>query len=423
MELNNDQETALKQINEWYDSSAIEFKLGGLAGTGKSSLIPYIAEELNSEDKKIRFLAPTNKASVILKNKLDSVHHPHISTIHKYLYFLAGPHCQKCPMRHRHGCPGGDCACDTRVQDRTISCHGTLGWNRCGCKLRFVLDAEMSSDNNKWNYHCLIVDEASMIDKDIYHDIIKVCELFSQRVIFIGDHGQLPPIGSEGFFLMQEPDYTLHDIQRQAKDSAIIKVAYEARQGKLIRFGKLGNGVNKQKLSKLELEINPETAAITYFVTPRADDQLVVGQLNEIWRNSMNQKGMPAPGEVIINLKNTDIAPKGCRAIIENIVEGIDAFGVGYYRIKMRLDDGSVIITNCSIDQFKHSRLTPERTRLEKWTYGYALTGHQAQGSEFDDVVVFEPNMNFRYKIGLPTYARWLYTAITRAKKTLTLVQ
>ena len=52
-------------------------------------------------------------------------------------------------------------------------------------------------------------------------------------------------------------------------------------------------------------------------------------------------------------------------------------------------------------------------------TYGYCITGHAAQGSEWDKVLVIEERFPFDKK----EHARWLYTACTRAAEKLVLVR
>ncbi|MFM8749772.1 ATP-binding domain-containing protein, partial [Rhabdaerophilum sp.] len=53
----------------------------------------------------------------------------------------------------------------------------------------------------------------------------------------------------------------------------------------------------------------------------------------------------------------------------------------------------------------------------DEFDYGYALTVHKAQGSQWDKVVLFDESFAFREH-----RARWLYTAVTRAAKALTIV-
>ena len=58
------------------------------------------------------------------------------------------------------------------------------------------------------------------------------------------------------------------------------------------------------------------------------------------------------------------------------------------------------------------------RKRYDEFDYGYALTVHKAQGSQWNDVVLFDESFAFR-----DSRERWLYTGITRAAERLTIVR
>ena len=60
----------------------------------------------------------------------------------------------------------------------------------------------------------------------------------------------------------------------------------------------------------------------------------------------------------------------------------------------------------------------PLRRESDEFDYGYALTVHKAQGSQWDDVMLFDESFAFREH-----RARWLYTGLTRASKRLTVVR
>jgi len=67
----------------------------------------------------------------------------------------------------------------------------------------------------------------------------------------------------------------------------------------------------------------------------------------------------------------------------------------------------------------RESELTWEvKKTYQDMTFGYALTVHKAQGSQWDDVLLFDESRVFRNDAD-----RWLYTGITRAAKTLTVVR
>ena len=57
------------------------------------------------------------------------------------------------------------------------------------------------------------------------------------------------------------------------------------------------------------------------------------------------------------------------------------------------------------------------RKDSDEFDYGYALTVHKAQGSQWDDVALFDESFAFREH-----RARWLYTGVTRAARRLTLI-
>ncbi len=59
-----------------------------------------------------------------------------------------------------------------------------------------------------------------------------------------------------------------------------------------------------------------------------------------------------------------------------------------------------------------------QKKRFDDFDYGYALTVHKAQGSQWDEVVLFDESFAFK-----DTRQRWLYTAITRAANRLTIVR
>ena len=58
-----------------------------------------------------------------------------------------------------------------------------------------------------------------------------------------------------------------------------------------------------------------------------------------------------------------------------------------------------------------------QRKRYDEFDFGYVLTVHKAQGSQWDDVVLFDESFAFP-----ESRERWLYTGVTRAAKRLTLV-
>jgi len=59
----------------------------------------------------------------------------------------------------------------------------------------------------------------------------------------------------------------------------------------------------------------------------------------------------------------------------------------------------------------------PMRKKYDEFDFGYVLTVHKAQGSQWNDVVLFDESFAFP-----DSRERWLYTGVTRAAKRLTVV-
>ena len=79
--------------------------------------------------------------------------------------------------------------------------------------------------NEDFKYDMIIIDEASMLDEDIWNDLLS----FDVPILAVGDHGQLPPIRGN-FNLMANPILRLEEIYRQERDNPIIKVSEIARK-------------------------------------------------------------------------------------------------------------------------------------------------------------------------------------------------
>ena len=412
-----DQEKALQRVQDWFRSpnSQRVFKLGGLAGTGKSSLIPWIHERLELDVNYIQYVAPTNKAALVVQRRLNTAGMiANARTVHKVYYHKQERHCDECPL----------------TETTKNICHGVSGYNQCGCTLDF--NAKMESDAR---IKLVVCDESSMIGREVYDDLLVACSP-QVKFLFIGDHGQLEAIEENinlekafgKFNLMGRPDFILEEIQRQAADSPILKLAYQARKGFPIEFGDFGHGVRKLRLAdELDFDFsNRELIGITYFAhvdksNPHHKGRIGVNELNRIWRGNLGIKSVvPIVGERIVArefIRRSGISKGTLGTILE-----IDQKDHESYMVTVLLDDDRTYEGIVSSKQFYNNKPIWGMHHLDKWDYGYALTCHTAQGSEFESVVVFEPSKGFIKWLGAVSYSRWLYTAITRAKQNLLLV-
>jgi exodeoxyribonuclease V len=383
VELSNDQVNALKLILTWYkDTNRKPFiTLGGYAGTGKSTLITEIKNQLNLNYKecKIAFCSYTGRATQNLKQKLKEANtqiRPGdiISTVHGLIYV---------PIENGDGV--------------------ITGWSK-----------KESIDVN-----LIIIDESSMIDENIWTDLLS----FNVPIIAVGDHGQLPPINGK-FNLMEIPEILLEEIHRQAQDNPIIEVSIQARQSGKIQAKRFGNKVIKYTPEDFDFnEISQE------LLQNYNNDTLILCGYNST-RTKLNQfvraardieEQKPVIGDRVICLRNNHKKGiyNGMLGTINNIFEKNDL----WYDTEIFMDDTAVLYKGLIYaPQFGAAQpinFTQDRLKAkggDLFDFGYALTVHKSQGSQAKRVILFEERFS---KMDDDQWKRWLYTAVTRAEEEL----
>lgn len=414
VQLTKDQLTAQEMICEWFfNTDDRVFVLSGYAGTGKTFLIAQTVQKLGLEvGKEAVFVTPTGKAaSVLIKNGVPA------GTVHSLIY-----------MRDED---------DVEVDE-----NGEILKNG---RLRFIKRPSIDE-----SVRLIVVDEASMIGDDVVHDLLS----FGVKCLFCGDGAQLPPVGGE-CSLMSVPVVTLKEIVRQEKDNPIIRLATMARSGEYIPFGSYGGNVrvmSRATLSRAErkrlfleadqiicgrnktrVELNSE---IRFYHGISSDEKLpldgekLVCTLND-WEKPLDEEGkFHLVNGVIGTCKcaREHLDMIGTMEFYPDFVDGkvVVPFDCGiftggeyahYYGDKaVYFKDGSVAHENNFAMQ-RRLRVESEET-ICRFEFAYAITCHKAQGSEFPFVIVFDESWAF----GEDRH-RWLYTAITRAKKKLLILR
>lgn len=362
MDLAPQQTEGLQHIREWYDHSKEQvFRLFGYAGTGKTTLARTIEKEFGEQELTVRFAAFTGKAAHVLRTKGVEA-----DTIHGLIYKFV------------------------KEQNKQPS---------------FILDVDDSRLN--WT-DLLVLDEVSMVNEEIGHDLLS----FGKKILVLGDPGQLPPVSGTGYFTAVEPDFLLTDIHRQAADSPIIQLATQIRQGKMPLVGKYGDSEVQFGMSK-DLVMSA--------------DQLIVGK--NATRRAANARArqihgyenpLPVPGDKLVCLRNNrkESFMNGTlwkvKAVNTEFQGNADDFFPPAYICDLISDDNSDDIregVQLHREIFLAGEVPPSSIRLaNEFDYGYALTCHKAQGSQWNHVVVMDESNTFR-----ENKWRWLYTAVTRA--------
>ena len=386
LQLSKDQNSAFNDITDWYvyhQNSVPFLTMGGYAGTGKTTLMSLLQDKLNNST--IAYCAYTGKAASVLRKKLnernqDLEDNCSVSTIHSLIYK---------PKLDEHG--------------------QVTGWDK-----KPNIDADL-----------VVVDEASMIGQAVHEDLLS----YGVPILYVGDHGQLPPI-NETFNLMQDPMLRLETPHRFSEGSALIKLSMLARVEGRIPFGEFSENVKKLPKS----EISKENGDISNFVKSKnllKGTAVIVCGFNKT-RIGLNAKirdhnnfteHTPMIGDRVICLKNNKKSNiplyNGAHGTVKHIVKNPH---LNYARSVIEMDGvnedmfrGKILYESFAKEKFSayHSD-----SGKEVFDYGYAITAHKSQGSEFENVMVIEEG---KY-VWRENWNRWLYTAVTRSQKQLLIV-
>ena len=358
------QDAALTAASNWLKGArgrSSIFRLFGYAGTGKTTLVKHIAEGV---DGKVLFAAFTGKAACVMRSKGCYS----ASTIHSLIY---------------------------KARESGEETPSFELWN----------DAPASKAK------LIIIDECSMVDAELARDLMS----FGVPLLVLGDPAQLPPISGGGFFTDAEPDAMLTEVHRQAQDDPIVRLSMEIRAGNPLTQGQYGE---TQVVRRDALDPKRVLDA----------DQVLVGR--NVTRRAYNARlrerrgftdALPMAGDKLVCLRNNrrkglfngglwmvKERPKPRQQIIRMHLKPDEDLGERLIKVSVRPE-----CFTGAIEEFDW----PQCKAYDEFDFGYVLTVHKAQGSQWDDVVVFDESGAFP-----DNRDRWLYTGVTRAAKRLTIV-
>ena len=443
------QDVFFQQIAEFItntDNNEI-FVLKGFAGTGKTTLISTIVNNLVEINKKYVLLAPTGRAAKVIANYSNKP----AFTIHKKIYFP------------KKGSGGG--------------VTFTLQQNKHKNTLFIVDEASMISDVNS---ESKLYENGSLLDDLISY----IYSGTNCKMLLLGDTAQLPPVNSDISPALDIDSLALHydkeikhieldEVMRQGENSGILTNATELRAilnepffdtfkfnlkgfkdvirltdgydiqdainsaysnysiedtAFIVRSNKRANQYNQQIRTKI---LDKENELST-------GDFLMVVKNNYFWLKESDEAGFIANGDIVEVLE------------IFNIQE---LYGFQFAKVKIRMIDypnqipfETVLILNTltsespSLTYDESNRLYQEvmkdyegETKYKKFQkvkanphfnalqvkFSYSITCHKSQGGQWNTVFIEKPYL----PDGIDRdYIRWLYTAITRAKNQLYLI-
>ena len=444
-----EQEIAVKSLSEFLLSTANDtvFVLRGYAGTGKTSLVGALVKAMDKLQQKSVLLAPTGRAAKVFSAYAG---HPAF-TIHKKIY------------RQQ--------SFSNEVSNFSINDNLTTH------TLYIVDEASMISNEGL---------SGSMFGTGrLLDDLVEfVYSGAGCRLLLMGDTAQLPPVGEEqspalatealkGYGLnVIEVDLT--QVVRQVQSSGILWNATQIRQ--LIAEDECFS------LPKIKVSGFPDIQVVRgdelidtltdCYEKDGMDETIVVCRSNK--RANIYNKGIRAQilyredelntGDLLMVAKNNyfwtekykemDFIANGESAVVRRVRRTRELYGFRFAEVLLAFPDQNDFELEANLlldtlhsdapalpktenDRLFYSVLedyvdiTVKRERMKKMKadphynalqvkYAYAVTCHKAQGGQWQNVFLDQGYMSDEYLT--PDYFRWLYTAFTRASKTLYLV-
>jgi exodeoxyribonuclease-5 len=362
------------------------------AGTGKSTVVNIAIKMLGLPLSDVIFCTLTGKASLVLRMKGNPS-----NTIHRTFYSVF----------------------------------------KKGNSFLFSLKRKIPS-----NVKLIVIDEVSMVTKNMLNDILG----FGVPTLCLGDPGQLLPVGAPNMFL-EHPELAnvfLTKVMRQDDSSGILELANLARNeqlpeyrdyklSKVVHFDDVMDDVDKYDM--VVCYSNKMRRYLNKFIRTKKGYTSVYPQKGEKIVCLMNNYNYCIEYEdVPINIVNgmVGICNKDSIIIDENNMELVNIDFTPEFLIEKNIM-GNLRINSkafCEIFEQYEKDISKEAFIEELYNdsieddklgevcmidFGYAITCHKSQGSEADNVlVIVEPN------IPKHMFFKWLYTGITRAKKSVT---
>lgn len=406
--LSSDQLEAVDLVVDWYRSGGKlrgerrPVAVSGPAGSGKTTVLSVIIAELGLVPQDVMMLAPTGKAVEALKVRLPRGWKKQVKTLASFLW----------------------------------------RWKPSGFDGEDAMFENQGARPLESGVSLVIVDEASMVSRKDYTALLRYA-----RVLFIGDPDQLPPVvedpadeaelGSCG--VLEQPDARLARVHRQSEGSSILIVANNVRSGQQPEFGPSadGNVIHlSEDLGHLGLEQVRELVDAADVVLTQRNSLRV--RINEYvrWRRGFMKNPIdyvPKPGEVLVASENsrhpktgTSVA-NGERLIVQEYLgtkqvrddePGLEEYVVRAYPEGREADSAEWLVSSQMLrgDQIRSAVLDTRhvsgpRSSVLRADWGYALTVHKAQGSEWPNVVVVD-DQNPDHQI---PRNKWYYVAYSRA--------
>ena len=416
MRLTKDQQTALRKMQS-FDTPMLT--LSGPAGTGKTTLIGHYLKQ--NKHGSVQVSATTHKAAAVLGNKTGV----DVSTVHSL--FGLRP-----------------------IQDYSTG------------KTRLV----KKNKGNLVPFSTVVVDEASMIDREMLSILREEASNNDSKLLFVGDSYQLPPVADNDetpVVFDETPVVSLKKIVRQAADNPIIEYASQIRSvldGKPYPKLPESDYIKKVDQSDFMTTVQDFYNSAAYQADP--DHCRVLAWTNKTviaWNRHIRQmllgpdarKYEYVPGERLVSNKpvlfgEQVVIPNEATVTVENAEPGsmyglhghfldVDFDGSVFKRLFVPRDhsamraNGHKFANKAKSEERKYGPHSEQKTeawkkffeyqdRMCDFRSGYASTIHKAQGSTYQHAIIHGADIS---RATGHMLARLMYVAVTRAAQTATI--
>lgn len=424
------------------------FVLKGYAGTGKTTLLSNLVNQLSLVRKKYVMLAPTGRAAKVISNYAKQP----AFTIHKKIYY---------PKKNQQS-----------------GVAFTMQANKHKNTVFIVDESSMISDNVT---DATMYTHGSLLDDLMYY----VYSGENCKLIIVGDTAQLPPVGMDESPALNEDRLALQydmkvdfieltEVMRQEEDSGILYNATELREQLQQEFYDFFEFDVKPFKDIVRLQDGYETLdAIHDAYSHKGNEETIFIVRSNKRANQYNQQirtrildndSEISAGDYIMVVKNnyfwlkeskvTDFIANGDILEIMQIYRYHELYGFRFASVKVRLIDypdmapfDTIVLLDtlhsesASMTYEESNRLyqevlldyqdeTTAYRRMQKVKineyfnalqikFAYAVTCHKSQGGQWDTVFIEQPYLPDGIS---KDYMRWLYTALTRAKEKVYLI-
>lgn len=377
----------------WYGPKTEPYVYSGKAGTGKTTVAKKLIKIFGLALSEVMCVALSGKAVTLLASK-----GLYARTIHSLIYNTGYE-----IIKDDNGNP----ILDDRGEPKT--------------KFVFKLRNEL---NRFWRnkLKLIIVDELSMVNDNIMKDLMS----FKVPIIGMGDLNQLPPVYGISSYMLK-PNFILTQVMRQEEDSPIIKIANSILDYRPLVFGDYGNDCHITDSIPMDVSLLRDYDVILTSTNSSRD------LINDYIRKNVIHLASPLPmyGDKIIcrqndwhNQSDGMFLTNGTIGIIDMVYE--EEAKKKSMSISFKPDYGmesrAMFKTNLDINYIAAPYLERKSWGIGsrdtvKFEYGYAITVHLSQGSQYNRVLYFDEPFGG----GREMTKHLRYTAVTRAIDSITI--